>query len=127
MKKSRLNILTFIFSIMKNFKAKIGIYIFLFFIISSLLAPLFIGSATDYVGVPLQSPSIEFWFGTNGQGQDVFAQTIHGARKTLFIAVLSGFLVVFFGAIIGGVAGYFGGRLDDSLSLLINVYQLRII
>ena len=83
MRNSRFNILNFIFSIMKNFKAKIGIYIFLFFITSSLLAPLFIGSPTDYVGVPLQSPSIEFWFGTNGQGQDVFAQTIHGARKTI--------------------------------------------
>lgn len=124
MKKSRFNILNFIFSIMKNFKAKIGIYIFLFFILSSTLAPLFIGSPTDYVGVPLQSPSMEFWLGTNGQGQDVFAQTIHGAKKTLFIAVLSGFLVVMVGAIIGGVAGYFGGRLDDFLSLLINVFLL---
>jgi len=109
---------------MKNFKAKIGIYIFSFFIILSILAPLFIGSPTDYVGVPLESPSIEFWFGTNGQGQDVFAQTIHGARKTLYIAVLSGFLVVLVGAIVGGIAGYFGGRLDDSLSLLINIFLL---
>tara|TARA_B100000959_G_C14914619_1_gene596734 strand:- start:255 stop:1178 length:924 start_codon:yes stop_codon:yes gene_type:complete len=124
MNKSRFNILNFIFSIMKNAKAKIGIYIFLFFITSSLLAPLFIGSPTDYVGTPFQSPSIEFWFGTNGQGQDVFAQTIHGARKTLFIAVLSAFLVVFTGAIIGGVAGYFGGRSDDFLSLLINIFLL---
>tara|TARA_Y100000994_G_scaffold104683_1_gene86339 strand:+ start:8312 stop:9226 length:915 start_codon:yes stop_codon:yes gene_type:complete len=114
----------FIVSIMKNSKAKIGIYIFLFFIILSIVAPVFISSPTDYVGVPLQSPSFEFLFGTNGQGQDVFAQTVHGARKTLYIAVLSGFLVVIVGAIIGGIAGYFGGRLDDSLSLLINIFLL---
>ena len=114
----------FIVSIMRNSKAKIGIYIFLFFIILSILAPVFISSPTDYVGVPLQSPSFEFLFGTNGQGQDVFAQTVYGARKTLYIAVLSGLLVVIVGAIIGGIAGYFGGKLDDSLSLLINIFLL---
>ncbi len=124
MKISRFYILNFVLSIMKNRKAKIGVYIFTFFILSSIFAPLLVSSPTDYVGVPLAPPSIEFWFGTNGQGQDVFAQTIHGARKTLFIAVLSGLLVVAAGGLIGGVAGYFGGRIDDFLSLLINVFLL---
>jgi len=124
MKDSRFHIFNFIFSIMKNKKAKMGIYIFIFFIFGSVLAPLFVGSPTDYVGVPLEPPSLEFWFGTNGQGQDVFSQTIHGARKTLFIAILSGLLVVIAGAFIGGVAGYFGGRFDDFLSLLINIFLL---
>ena len=118
------NIIIFFLTIMKNSKARIGIYIFSFFIISSLLTPLFIGSPTDYVGVPLEPPSMDHWFGTNGQGQDVFSQTIHGARKTLFIAIFSGFLVVMVGAIIGGISGYFGGRIDDFLSLLINIFLL---
>tara|TARA_Y100001970_G_C14096749_1_gene783133 strand:- start:107 stop:1030 length:924 start_codon:yes stop_codon:yes gene_type:complete len=120
----KFNSSNFIFSIMKNTKAKIGVYIFMLFVVISMLAPLFVNSPIDYVGVPLDPPSIEFWFGTNGQGQDVFAQTIHGARKTLFIAILSGLLVVLVGALIGGVAGYFGGRFDDFLSLLINIFLL---
>ena len=78
-------------------------YPIIFFIIVSTLTPFIIGSPSDYVGVPLQPPSLDFWFGTNGQGQDVFAQTIHGAKKTLFIAVLSGYLVIMVGAIVGGV------------------------
>ena len=118
------NIINFFISLMNNFKAKVGLYILFIFIITSIFAPLIIGSPSDYVGVPLQAPSTEFWFGTNGQGQDVFAQTLHGAQKTLFIAFLSGFLVVLVGAFLGGVAGYFGSRLDDLISLLINVFLL---
>ena len=71
----------------KNSKAKLGFSILFFFIFISLFAPFLVGSPTDYVGVPLQPPSFEFWFGTNGQGQDVLAQTVYGGRKTLFIAL----------------------------------------
>ncbi len=110
--------------VINNKKAKIGIYIFLFFILSSIIAPLFIGSPTEYVGVPLQPPSSEFWLGTNGQGQDVFSQTIYGGRKTLFIAIITGLLVVITGALVGGIAGYYSGYTDDFLSLLINVFLL---
>ena len=118
------NITSFFLSIVKNPKASIGVYILSFFIFLSLLGPLIVGSPTDYVGVPLQAPSIDHWFGTNGQGQDVFSQTVYGAQKTLSIAFLSGVLVVLVGAILGGIAGYFGRRLDDMLSLLINIFLL---
>ena len=114
----------FLSLVLNNQKAKIGVYIFLFFIVISILAPLLISSPNDYVGVPLQPPSFDHWFGTNGQGQDVFSQTIYGARKTLSIALLSGFLVVLVGAILGGAAGYFGRRTDDLISLVINVFLL---
>ena len=118
------SITNFLLSMMNNFKAKVGIYILLSFLLVSILAPFLVGSPTDYVGIPLQAPSMDFWFGTNGQGQDVFAQTLYGAQKTLFIAFLSGLLVVLVGAMLGGVAGYFGNRLDDIISLLINVFLL---
>jgi len=110
--------------LVNNKKARIGIGIFLFFIFSSIIAPFFISSPTQYVGIPLQPPNAEFWFGTNGQGQDVFSQTIYGARKTLLIAILTGFLVVVTGAFFGGISGYFKGYIDDILSLLINVFLL---
>ena len=97
------NIINFFISLMNNFKAKVGLYILFIFVIISIFAPLIIGSPSDYVGVPLQAPSTDFWFGTNGQGQDVFAQTLHGAQKTLFIAFLSGFLVVLVGIYIAGI------------------------
>ena len=52
----------------------------------------------------------------------MFAQTICGARQTLFVGFSAGILVVIIGALIGGIAGFYGGRTDDILSLLINIF-----
>ena len=103
-------------------KAVIGLYIIGGFILLSVIGPIITNDPIEFLGTPLSPPSIEFIFGTNGQGQDVFAQTVAGARQTLFVGFTTGFLVVMIGAIIGGSSGYFGGRTDDLLSFLINIF-----
>ena len=103
-------------------KALIGLYLIGGFIFISVIGPLFAKDPIAFLGTPLSPPSLEFLFGTNGQGQDVFAQTVAGARQTLFVGFSTGFLVVIIGAIIGGCSGYFGGRTDDLLSFLINIF-----
>ena len=103
-------------------KAVIGLYIIGGFILLSVIGPIIANDPIEFLGTPLSPPSIEFIFGTNGQGQDVFAQTVAGARQTLFVGFTTGFLVVMIGAIIGGSSGYFGGRTDDLLSFLINIF-----
>ena len=103
-------------------KAVIGLYIIGGFILLSIIGPVIANDPIEFLGAPLSPPSFEFIFGTNGQGQDVFAQTVAGARQTLFVGFSTGFLVVVIGAIIGGASGYFGGRTDDLLSFLINIF-----
>ena len=103
-------------------KAVIGLYIIGGFILLSVIGPIIAKDPIEFLGTPLSPPSLEFIFGTNGQGQDVFAQTVAGARQTLFVGFTTGFLVVMIGAIIGGSSGYFGGRTDDLLSFLINIF-----
>lgn len=57
-------------------------------------------------------PSLENWLGTDDQGRDILAQLIHGIRFAVFfglgVALLSGFIGFFMGA----VQGYYGGRVD---------------
>ena len=103
-------------------KAVIGLYIIGGFILLSIIGPVITNDPIEFLGTPLSPPSFDFIFGTNGQGQDVFAQTVAGARQTLFVGFSTGFLVVMIGAIIGGASGYFGGRTDDLLSFLINIF-----
>ena len=103
-------------------KAVIGLCIIGGFILLSVIGPIIANDPIEFLGTPLSPPSLEFIFGTNGQGQDVFAQTVAGARQTLFVGFTTGFLVVMIGAIIGGSSGYFGGRTDDLLSFLINIF-----
>jgi len=102
--------------------ARIGLSILAAMMLIALLGPLFAPDPQELLDVPLQPPSSNYWLGTTGQGQDVLAQTIVGARTSLLIGFVVGFSVVALGAIVGTTAGYFGGWIDDLLSLLMNVF-----
>jgi len=106
----------------QNRKAKFGIIIISIFILLAIFGPLFFPNPNAYVAKPLQKPSFDYIFGTTKQGQDVLAQTIAGARPTLFIGLFSGVLVVFIGLLIGSLAAFYGGKIDNILSLLINIF-----
>ncbi len=54
--------------------------------------------------------------GADAYGRDIFSRVLYGARVTVSLAVISTVLAVALGALIGGVAGYAGGRVDDLLS-----------
>ena len=107
-----------------NNKARLGIIIVSSFIIIAAVGPIFFEDPNAYIDTPLLEPSYEHLFGTTGQGQDVFAQTIAGARSTLFIGLGTGFMIVLLGLIVGSLSGYFGRRMDNVLSLIINIFLL---
>ena len=109
-------------AIRRDRKAAIGALLVAVFIAIGLVGPWLVADPTDLVGMPLQPPSWEHWLGTTGQGQDVLAQLVAGTRPTLAIGFGVGIAVVLIGALVGVAAGYFGGRADALLSLLINVF-----
>jgi peptide/nickel transport system permease protein len=90
-------------------------------IFGSWLAP---HDPTAYLAGPNQPPSGEFWLGTTGEGKDVLSQTLAGARITLLVGFGTGISVILLGATLGGLAGYFGGWIDETLSLLTNVFLI---
>jgi ABC-type dipeptide/oligopeptide/nickel transport system permease subunit len=63
----------------------------------------------------LAGPSAAHWFGTDELGRDVFSRVLFGARITLPLAVILIIAAMGIGAIIGGVAGFFGGWVDNIL------------
>ncbi|MFJ9443983.1 ABC transporter permease [Kitasatospora sp. NPDC101235] len=68
-----------------------------------------------------QPPSAEHWFGTNGVGQDVFAQTVRGLQKSLVIGLLVALFSTVLASLVGACAGYFGGWADRSLMFLVDL------
>src|SRR4051794_18229909 len=96
----------------KNRKATLGAAILLGFLLLATLGPLLVREDPDAIGVPNQAPSLAHLFGTTGQGQDVLAQTILGARVSLAVGFTTGALVMVLGALVGLTAGYFGGWID---------------
>lgn len=108
--------------LLSNRKAALGISILLFFTFLALAAPALV--RTDPArrsGDPHEAPSWAHPFGTTRRGQDVLDQLIVGTRTTLTVAVAAGTIATLFSLLFGLTAGYFGGIVDDLLSLLINV------
>ncbi len=106
----------------RNRKATLGGVILLGFLFVMIFGPLLVQDPTAFLGVPHSAPSWEHWLGTTGQGQDVLAQVVVGARVTLLVGFAVGILVVLVGALVGVTAGYFGGWVDDGLSIFTNVF-----
>jgi peptide/nickel transport system permease protein len=112
-------------AVLRNRKASAGVLILLLFAIVALLAPVLApGDPGDFVARPHLPPSPEHIFGTTGQGQDVFSQTVWGGRATLSVGILVGILTTVVGIVVGLSAGYSGGVTDDVLSLITNVFLI---
>ncbi len=68
------------------------------------------------------APSSAHWLGTTQLGQDIFSQLMVGARATMIVALVAGFVATLLSVSVGVAAGYLGGRTDDGLTLLSNVF-----
>lgn len=63
----------------------------------------------------LSGPGAAHWFGTDSTGRDVVYRIIYGGQVSLIIGVLAVALSVTLGTVIGGLAAYFGGWVDNVL------------
>jgi peptide/nickel transport system permease protein len=107
---------------LRNRKAAAGLAIVLFFVLVAIAAPL--ATAHDpnqRIARPHQPPSIEHVMGSTRMGRDVYTQLVWGARTSLAVGFLAGFIVTAIGTLVGIAAGYFGGRIDEALNFLTNI------
>ena len=63
----------------------------------------------------LQGPSAAHWLGTDEFGRDIFARLVHGTRVSLQVGIVAVGISIVIGGILGAVAGYYGGKLDNVL------------
>ena len=105
--------------------AMLGLAILSVMILLALAADLIADYDTAVIGMNmrerLQTPSARHWFGTDGYGRDVFARIIHGSRLSLSLSIFAMAAAVAIGSLIGSVAGYYGGRVDNLLMRLMDV------
>ncbi|GAA0363365.1 ABC transporter permease [Bacillus horti] len=68
-----------------------------------------------------QPPSAEHWFGTDSLGRDMWARVWVGARVSLAIGIVAAFFQTVIGVVVGGIAGFYGGRIDMIIMRFIDV------
>jgi peptide/nickel transport system permease protein len=102
----------------------LGTAIILGLLLVAALAPLLAthGPYAQVLGDRLRAPSAAYLFGTDGLGRDIFSRVVHGARVTLTIALLVAAISTPLGMLIGIVAGYLGGMVDEIMMRLADVF-----
>jgi len=104
--------------------AVLGLVVLLSVVACALLAPvLHPASPFSLSGQPFQAPFGQYLFGTDQLGRDLAAALLYGARTTLLIGLVATAIAVLVGVTIGGLAGYYGGRVDAWLMRLTEIFQ----
>lgn len=105
------------------FVGLIGVFILVLLVI---LAPFITKYAGDFYGpdslVPPGSPG--HVFGTNHMGQDIWSMLVYGTRTSLWVAVVAALISGGIGLLVGGIAGFFGGKIDMIISEIINIFMM---
>lgn len=67
------------------------------------------------------SPSSEHLLGTDNQGYDIFVRLMYGGRISLIVSFLAVFIITLLGVVLGGIAGYFGGWVDNVIMRICDI------
>lgn len=91
---------------------------------SALLGPLLYTTPYNKVdfAVSAQSPSWDYPFGTNDLGQDLLARVLWGGRISVAVSVFAMLVAITLGTLIGSLAGFFGGGLDQLLMRVTDIF-----
>jgi peptide/nickel transport system permease protein len=97
--------------------AMASLAVFLVIAVACMSAPLIAPYRFDAIDLSgmRQAPSLHHVMGTDDLGRDLFTRVLYGGRISILIGILSAVLATGFGTLVGAVAGYFGGRLDNLL------------
>lgn len=105
----------------RNKGGMFGMYLLAFFLAMAILAPVISThddpndprwARTNPVNAP---PSLDYLFGTDYNGKDVFSLTVYGARASLLVGILASLISIVIGTSVGIAAGFFGKMSDEVL------------
>ena len=107
----------------QNKSAMVGLGIILVLIFSALLADIIAPFGIDDQNLmnALQKPNSTHWFGTDNFGRDIFSRVVHGSRISLQVGFIAVGIAMITGGILGAIAGYYGGKLDNFIMRMMDI------
>ncbi len=113
---------------LKNNKvALFSLVMIILVVLLAFLGPIFMEKILGYTyyDTNLQAtdlrPSAAHWFGTDNLGRDLFVRVMYGARYSLIIAISAAAINLVIGVLYGGIAGFFGGKVDNIMMRIVDV------
>jgi peptide/nickel transport system permease protein len=102
---------------------KVGAAIVLAAILAALAGPLVMpfNPSDQELALRLEGPSVRHWFGLDELGRDILARVLVGARISLLVGLVVVGVSSTIGTLLGSIAGYFGGIVDEILSRLMDI------
>jgi peptide/nickel transport system permease protein len=122
---ARLHVPGWLALLLRNPKSRIGVGILAFMVTLALIAPwIAVSDPTSMLHGfdPHQPPSWQHLFGTTDHAQDVFSEVIVGTRRSLLLGIAAGLLATGVATVLGVLAAYAGGIIDEVINFLINVF-----
>ncbi len=109
----------------KNKVAVVSALILISLIIICFIAPLITGYDPEKQALSerLLSPSLKHWWGTDQYGRDIFTRCVYGCRVSLSVGIISQLIATIIGYFMGVTAGYVGGKTDDAISFVMQVFS----
>lgn len=107
----------------KNKAAMLGLWTIIFISLLAIIGPFLIEHtySDQRLEMANQPPNAEYWFGADNLGRDLFTRVLYGARISLSIGIMASLINLTIGVIYGGIAGYFGGRVDSVMMRIVDV------
>src|SRR5580765_4307675 len=104
--------------------ALIGTAMLIFFIFAVLIGPLIYRTNAETLDFNALSarPSLKHAFGTDDLGRDMLARSLYGGRISLAVGVVAMLIAISLGTVIGSVAGFFGGKIDQVLMRVVDLF-----
>lgn len=108
----------------RNKLAVFGLVVMVVLVLVAIFAPVIAPYhyAEQRLEVSFEPPSAEFPLGTDEFGRDILSRIIYGAQISLQVGILAVFLGLVVGGLLGAVAGYYGGKLDESIMRVMDVF-----
>lgn len=107
----------------KDKLAMVGIIVLIIIMILAIFEPMLSPygyDETDF-GAMLQEPSLKHPFGTDDLGRDILVRILYGARISLTIGFVAAAINMVIGVLYGGIAGYFGGKVDMVMMRIVDI------
>ncbi|MGE5734537.1 MAG: ABC transporter permease [Acidobacteriota bacterium] len=101
--------------------AATGGVLVLIFVVFAVFAPCIAPQDPAQIDLPhrLSPPSLLHWCGTDELGRDISSRLIYGARISMLVGTCVVVGSLFLGLIVGSIAGYYGGRIDRFVNVVV--------